>query len=85
MKNEIIKIAKDLEQDTVTVEQAQNLLLGLFDVSGSYLIAVKEFGLFLDYTSKNDGRQFLDIMTEGEDGRKHVEACKYSDGTFNYR
>lgn len=30
MKNEIIKIAKDLEQGVVTTEQAQNLLLGLF-------------------------------------------------------
>ena len=33
MKNEIIKIAKDLEQCTVTTEQAQTLLLGLFSVS----------------------------------------------------
>ena len=33
MKNEIIKIAKDLEQGTVTTEQARTLLLGLFDVS----------------------------------------------------
>jgi hypothetical protein len=36
MKNEIIKIAKDLEQGTVTTEQVQNLLLGLFGVSGSF-------------------------------------------------
>lgn len=32
MKNEIIKIAKDLEKGTVTTEQAQTLLLGLFSV-----------------------------------------------------
>jgi hypothetical protein len=32
MKNEIIKIAKDLEQGTVTPEQAQTLLFGLFSV-----------------------------------------------------
>ena len=30
MKNELLKIAKDLEQGTVTPEQAQTLLLGLF-------------------------------------------------------
>ena len=28
MKNELLKIAKDLEQGTVTPEQAQTLLLG---------------------------------------------------------
>jgi hypothetical protein len=33
MKDEIIKIAKDLEQGTITETQAQNLLLVLFDVS----------------------------------------------------
>lgn len=34
MKNEIIKIAKDLKQGTVTTEHAQTLLLNLFSVSG---------------------------------------------------
>ena len=33
MKQKIIKIAQDLEQGTVTTEQAQTLLLGLFSVS----------------------------------------------------
>lgn len=37
MKNKIIKIAKDLEQGTVTTEQAQTILLGLFSVSVSDL------------------------------------------------
>ena len=36
MKNEIIKIADDLRNGAVTTEQARNLLLGLFDVSGSF-------------------------------------------------
>ena len=36
MKNEIIKIAKDLEQGVIDLNTAQNLLLNLFDVSGSY-------------------------------------------------
>lgn len=33
MKEQILKIAKDLEQGTITPEQAQTLLLGLFSVS----------------------------------------------------
>ena len=37
MKNEIIKIAKDLEQGTITDKEARTLLLGLFSVSVSDL------------------------------------------------
>lgn len=33
MKEQILKIAKDLEKGTITTEQAQTLLLGLFSVS----------------------------------------------------
>ena len=36
MKDEIIKIAKDLEQGTITETKARTLLLGLFGVSDSY-------------------------------------------------
>jgi len=36
MKNEIIKIAKELEQGAITETEARTLLLGLFGVSGSY-------------------------------------------------
>lgn len=39
MKNEIIKIAKDLEQGSIDLNTARNLLLGLFDVSGSLPLA----------------------------------------------
>ena len=35
MKDKIINIAKDLEQGTIDLNTARNLLLGLFDVSGS--------------------------------------------------
>ena len=35
MKNKIIKIAKDLEQGTIDLNTARNVLLGLFNVSGS--------------------------------------------------
>ena len=33
MKEHILKIAKDLEEGTITTEQSQTLLLGLFGVS----------------------------------------------------
>ena len=32
----MLKIAKDLEQGTITESEAQNLLLGLFGVSGRF-------------------------------------------------
>ena len=84
MKKEIIKIAKDLDQGIITETEAQNLLLGLFGVSGSYLMATKEFGLFLDYEEDKDGRKFLDVMAKN--GKiKLGEWCKYKDGSFNYR
>jgi hypothetical protein len=35
MKEQILKVAKDLEQGTITDIEAQTLLLGLFGVSGS--------------------------------------------------
>ena len=35
MKEQMLKIAKDLEQGTITETEAQNLLLGLFGVSCS--------------------------------------------------
>ena len=34
MKEEILKIAKDLEQGAITTKTARHLLLGLFGVSG---------------------------------------------------
>lgn len=41
MKEQILKIAKDLEQGTVTTEQAQTLLLGLFSVR-QRIFAIKD-------------------------------------------
>lgn len=35
MKNEIIKVTKNLEQGKIDLNTARNLLLGLLDVSGS--------------------------------------------------
>ena len=36
MKEQILKISKDLAQNLISETEAQNLLLGLFDVSGIY-------------------------------------------------
>ena len=42
MKDKIIKIAKDLEQGTITEREAQTLLLGLFGVSNSTCNQISE-------------------------------------------
>jgi hypothetical protein len=42
MKEQILKIAKDLEKGDVTSEQAQSILLGLFGVSGSLTMRVEQ-------------------------------------------
>ena len=41
MKAEILNIAKNLENDNLTIDDARNLLLGLFGVSGSCSCGVK--------------------------------------------
>lgn len=41
MKAEILNIAKNLENDNLTINDARNLLLGLFGVSGSCSCGVK--------------------------------------------
>ena len=38
MKEQMLKIAKNLERGTITETEAQKLLLGLFGVSGSYSV-----------------------------------------------
>ena len=84
MKKQILKISKDLEKGETTEQEAQDLLLSLFGVSGSYLMGVKEFGLKLDYSHAADGRKFLEVFAN--DGElKFQEWCKYKDGSFNYR
>jgi len=42
MKIELLKIAQDLEQGTITDQEAQTLLLGLLGVSGSLLCWIKD-------------------------------------------
>ena len=38
MKTELLKIAQDLEQGTITDQEARNLLLGLLSVSKRFFI-----------------------------------------------
>jgi len=84
MEKQILKTAKDLKQGKITGQEAKDLLLGLFGVSDSYLMGVKEFGLKLDYSHEADGRKFLEVFAK--DGKlKFQEWCKYKDGSFNYR
>lgn len=42
MKTELLKIAQDLEQDTITENEARTLLLGLLGVSGSCFNLIKD-------------------------------------------
>jgi len=48
MKEQILKIAKDLEQGTITTEQSQTLLLGLFGVNGRKFFSVEGGGDWAD-------------------------------------
>ena len=41
MKEQILKIAKDLEQGTITDNEARNLLLGLLGVSNPWLSPIE--------------------------------------------
>lgn len=56
MKEQILKITKDLEQGTITEIEAQNLLLGLFGVSVQLPtdeeISQADIALFNEYVEK---------------------------------
>ena len=41
MKTELLKIAQDLKQDTITEDKARTLLLGLLGVSNSWLSPIE--------------------------------------------
>lgn len=58
MKEQILKIAKDLEQGTINETEAQNLLLNLFDVSGSFVSydEMEEFGRNAFYKGREVSR-----------------------------
>ena len=48
MKAEILNIAKNLENDNLTINDARSLLLGLFGVSGSVLKDKDHYDALLD-------------------------------------
>ena len=52
MKEQILEIAKDVEQGIITETEAQNLLLCLFGVSGSLYDAPKEIWVNIYYPIK---------------------------------
>jgi hypothetical protein len=74
----------DFEEGRELAEIKRIKQLILCDVSGSYLMGVKEFGLKLDYSHEKDGRKFLEVFADNGK-RKFQEWCKYKDGSFNYR
>lgn len=65
MKKELSKIAKDLEQDTITENEARALLLDLLIVSESTL---NKYGLTIDYAEYGiyKLRQNGEYLMEGE-------------------
>jgi hypothetical protein len=65
--NKLLDYVEELEQNNIE----------------SYLMAVKEFGLKLEYSHEKDGKKFLEVFSEND--MKHGEWCKYKDGSFNYR
>ena len=82
MKNEIIKIAKDLEKGDITSEKAQTLLLGLFSVSGRKFFSVEGGGDWadasVDYFINLTDRTGEDIHKEyNESGGYHGNGKKW--------
>ena len=69
MKNEIIKIAKDLEQGTITDQNARTLLLGLFGVSKSFLFCIEK-AMGYAYASATEG---VTRQESQEDFKKYKE------------
>lgn len=66
-----------------SIKKAQNPPLRKGDVSGSFEMAQKEFGLLLEYSESN-GKKYLEIYSENGKS-KWAEWCKYSDGAVNLR
>lgn len=82
MKEQILKIAKDLEEGTITTEQSQTLLLGLFGVSGRKLFSVEGGGDWadasVDYFVNLTDRKGEDIHEEyDESGGYHGNGKKW--------
>ena len=95
MKIQIENLKAQMQGRELTVRQKADALIEfnkLLDyvkeleqkVSEDYLMAVKEFGLKLEYSHEKDGRKFLEVFAENGQ-TKHGEWCKHKDGEFKYR
>ena len=69
MKTELSKIAKDLEQGTITETEAQNLLLGLFAVSGS----LTHIPIFQYNAAVEAHKKTLDLLRIIQDDKKELK------------
>ena len=78
MKTELSKIAQDLEQGTITKNEARTLLLGLLIVSESTL---NKYGLTIDYADYGiyKLRQNGEYLMEGEKLECHDRAREIVD------
>ena len=85
MKTELSKIAQDLEQGTITDQEARKLLLGLLGVSGSFFLVQErkpdESGEY-DIITKS-GRLIKANFTKGDKIGLDRWACKYEDHRLN--
>lgn len=67
MKEQILKISKDLEQGTIGETEAQNLLLDLFGISCRYtednILTAMEYGMNLgEITTVYTDKQFMTLL-----------------------
>ena len=72
MKDKIIKIAQDLEQGTITDNEARNLLLGLLSVSNSVFIVCEndDYGRDLYLCTKNTIQEAIEV--KGRDNTRNI-------------
>ena len=85
MKTELSKIAQDLEQGTISGNEARTLLLGLLGVSGSFYLVQErkpdESGEY-DIITKR-GRLIKANFTKGDKIGLDRWVCKYEDHRLN--
>jgi hypothetical protein len=65
MKEQILKIAQDLKQDTITEYEAQNLLLSLFGVNGSWV-----------YVNEKTPPKNIELLAKAPDGTIHLTSWR---------
>jgi len=72
MKTELLKIAKDLEQGTITENEAQTLLLGLLGVGESVFVVCEndDYGRDLWLCCKNTIEEAIEV--KGRDSTRNI-------------